>query len=583
MPPAAGDLVRLAAAPIALAYGFGALAVADHSGGLSTYAGSFPLAGALALAAGLSLVATGIVASLLRTPGSSGDLAIIAGYLWFSPFWVGWEGGPPVVRSLGMVGERLIFPVLLHITLSYPTGRPAPGPIRLAVVIVYVEAIASAAGRALFRDPFFDPFCWSNCTDNVFLVESLPGLARGIQHVDLIFTMTAATTLTGLLIWRLAQATQPARRALWPILPGGLLLAAAAIGHSLSLVRTPLESPASTEFRAAFAAECVSAVLIAAALPWSALRTRAQRHALSRIVTDLGDAPAAGSLRSALGRALGDPNLGIAYWLPSTQRYVDAFGQSVTAPNSSAGRVVTPLVRDGQTVAAVTHATGVIELTAELGAAVQLALENERLRAEVLAQLDELRASRVRIVETGDAHRQRLERDLHDGAQQDLLALLYNLRVARSRAAESSQAETAALFTEAEQVVRATVEELRELASGIYPAVLAQVGLGPALATLAENTIIPIELNPIDDRRYPTQVEVTAYLVVAEAIDDAARRGGTYVTVRISREDHQLVIEVCDDGAVPRASLIQLEDRVGALGGHLEAGPGRLRAEVPCE
>jgi hypothetical protein len=186
LPLAAADLVRLAATPVALAYGFGALAVADRGGGFSNYAGSFPLAGTLALAAGLSLVAAGIAVSLLRTPASSSDLAVMAGYLWFSPFWVGWEGGPPLVRSLGMVGEGLIFPLLLHITLSYPTGRLAPGPIRLAVVIVYVEAIASAASRALFRDPFFDPFCWSNCTDNIFLIKSLPGLVRSIQHVDLV-------------------------------------------------------------------------------------------------------------------------------------------------------------------------------------------------------------------------------------------------------------------------------------------------------------------------------------------------------------------------------------------------------------
>jgi signal transduction histidine kinase len=251
-------------------------------------------------------------------------------------------------------------------------------------------------------------------------------------------------------------------------------------------------------------------------------------------------------------------------------------------PAAESGRAVTSLVRDGRRIALVAHVAGVAELEHEIGAAVRLALENERLQAEVLAQLHDLRVSRARIVETGDAERRRLERDLHDGAQQRLLALSFDLRVARAAAGGEGDAETAARLDEATGEAQTALVELRELAHGIHPAILTEAGLTPALATLADEAPLAVEVGDTPGERYPAPVETTAYVVVAEAIDDAARRGADYAAVSAACRDKHLVVEVEDDGSERTASLIHLADRVGAVGGRLHVEPTKLRAEIPC-
>jgi signal transduction histidine kinase len=574
------NLARLVAGGVALAYGLGALAVARGPGELTTYAGRSDLAAAVAVVAGLALVAAGLVMSFARPAGWIGDLALLAGLVWFAPFWAGWKGGPPLVLSFGTLAAGFVFPLLLHLVLAYPSGRLRSKGVRALVVLVYVEACLSALGRALFRDPFFDPNCWDNCTDNVFLVRSVPRVARGIQDVDLWFTAAAAGALAAVCVWRIATGSVPARRTLWPVLAGGIALAAATIAHSVALERTPLEDPSDPAFLSIFAVGCAAVMVIALGLPWALLRARVQRRSVARIAAELGEAPPPGSLESALARAMGDPELRIAYWLPATRRYVDPAGHPVEEPVAASGRAVTPLVRDGRRVALVTHAAAVTER--ELGAAVRLALENERLQAEVLAQLDDLRLSRARIVETGDAERRRLERDLHDGAQQRLLALSYDLRLASSAVEADADVETASLLADATADAQAALGELRDLAHGIHPAILTEAGLAPALASLAEGASLAVEIGEVTGERYPAAVETTAYLVVAEAIDEAAGRDGSYAAVRAIRDDERLVVEVEDDGSERASAMVHLADRVGAVGGRLELEPARLRAEFPC-
>jgi signal transduction histidine kinase len=331
-----------------------------------------------------------------------------------------------------------------------------------------------------------------------------------------------------------------------------------------------------------FVLGCAAVVVVALGLPWGLLHARIQRRSVARIVAELGEAPPPGSLESALARAIGDPELRIAYWLPASRRYVDSRGIPVGEPVASSGRAVTPLVRDGRRVAVVEHAAGVAELEREIGAAVRLALENERLQAEVLAQLHDLRESRTRIVATGDAERRRLERDLHDGAQQRLLALSYDLRVARAAAEGEGDAETGSLLAVATGEALAALVELRELAHGIHPAILTEAGLGPALATLADEAPIAVAIGETAGDRFASPVETTAYFVVAEAIDDAARRDARYAAVSAPRDEERLVVTVEDDGSERNSTMIQLADRVGAVGGRLVLEATTLRAEIPC-
>jgi signal transduction histidine kinase len=286
-----------------------------------------------------------------------------------------------------------------------------------------------------------------------------------------------------------------------------------------------------------------------------------------------------------LSRALGDPRLQVAYPLPGSGEPVDATGAPVDLPPAGHGRAITRIVRGGEPVAIVAHDASLLDgpaLEREIGAAARLAVDNERLHASVLAHLADLRASRARIVETGDAARRRLERDLHDGAQQRLLALTYELRLALADARAGGDDELAALLAAAGDETRVALAELRELAHGIHPAILAEAGLEPALATAAETAPIPVELGEITPDRHPATVETAAYLVVVAGIDDAARRGATHVAVEVVRRADRLVVQVADNGGGPRAAAHHLADRVGAAGGHLEAGADRLEARIPC-
>jgi signal transduction histidine kinase len=576
------NLARLAAGPVALAVGLGALAVAQGPGRFTTYAGGSGLTATLTVAAGLGLVAAGLVTSFSRPAGRIGDLAVLAGLIWFAPVWVGWDKGPPLVRSLGMLAAGLAFPLLLHLVLAYPSGQLHGTAARVMVASVYLETMVVALGRALFRNPFFDPNCWANCTDNSFLVRSLPQLARAIELADRWFTVAAVAALVAVLGWRLLRDSGPARRALLPVAPAAILLAGAVTAHAVALQRRPLEDPSDPAFRTIYALGCTAVILLAAGLVWATVRTRSQRRAVARIATNLGQAPPPGSLQAGLAQAVGDPELRIAYWLPDAEHYVDATGRPVPEPAAAPGRVITTLVRDGGRIAVVSHTAALPELERELGAAVRLALENERLQAEALAQLDQLRASRVRIVETGDSERRRLERDLHDGAQQRLLALSYDLRLARAQAEADGDAPTGSLLTEATGQAQTALDELRELAHGIYPAILAEAGLAPALATLADAAPLPVELRDAAEGRYPAEVETCAYVLVAEALQDAAGRDASHATVSVARDGGRLVVTVEDDGTDRTSAMVQLADRVGALDGSLDVEPRRLRAELPC-
>ena len=575
-------LARLAAAPIGLAVAVGALLIAAGPGMFTTYAGRSGLAAGLMVAAGLALVLAGLLASLTSQAGPAGDLAVLAGIVWFAPVWIGWEVGPPLVRSIGMLAAGFVFPLLFYLVLTFPGGRLPSAGTRALTWAVYLEAALAALGLALFRDPYLDPVCWANCTDNVFLVRSLPALARAVTATDRWFTVAAATTLLAVCAWRLLARRGRARVALVPIVLPAMVFAAATGAHAIALSRVPLEDPGNPAFQLIFDVQNAAVILLAAGLAMGAVMTVVHRRGVARIVASLGAAPAPGSLESALARALGDPELRVAYWLPDVQRYVDAQGRPVTEPAAAPGRLVTVLMQQDRRVAMVSHAATLPELEREFGAAIRLGLENERLQAEILFQLGEVRASRARIVETGDAERRRLERNLHDGAQQRLLALSYDIRLAHASAEAESDDRARLLLEQALTGVHVGLGELRELAHGIYPAILTEAGLGPALATLADSASIPVELDDAVQDRYPEVVETAAYLMVAEAIEDAAGRGAGYAAVTVAHRDGHLTVTVEDDGQCRSASMTEIADRVGALGGILTVEPTWMGVEIPC-
>ena len=550
----------------------------------SSYAGHSLAAAALIVTAGLGFILVGLVTS--RTPNTPhlGDLAILAGFLWFAPIWVGWHGAPALVHSLGMVASGFAVPVIFHVVHTFPHGRGRHPAASMLILALYFEAALSALVLSLFRDPFYDPSCWANCTDNVFLVHSMPGLAHVAQVTDRWFVALVATAFAGMCGWRIATASGPSRRTVIQVSGPGMLLAGAVAAHAVALLIEPMEEATNRAFLGIFFVTCTAAILLAAGMISLDLRTRAQRRAVAQIGSSLGEMSGRGSLAAALGEAVGDPGLEVAYCLPDSNRYVDANGNPVPEPAVSPGRSVTAILRGGQHIAVVSHTAALSELERQIGAAVRLGLENERLQAEVLARLEEIKASRARIVETGDAERRRIERDLHDGVQQRLIALSYDIRLVHTQAEADADAATAVLLATAEDAALSALGELRELAHGIYPAILGEAGLGPALETLADEAPIPVEIvADVELARYPEPIETAAYLTAAEAVEDAAGRDAGYAAISIVEAEERLCITVEDDGTNRSSSMVQVADRVGAVGGTLDVQPTSLRAEFPCE
>jgi signal transduction histidine kinase len=324
---------------------------------------------------------------------------------------------------------------------------------------------------------------------------------------------------------------------------------------------------------ALFYARAVAFAALGAGLLLVVARRRQQRAAISRLTEELEDVP------DALAAAFGDPSVQVAYWLPDAGRYVDSHGRGIDLPTPTNERAVTPIIRSGSPVAVVVHDPSLSgSLVRELGPAARLAIENERLQAEVRAQLEALLRSRMRITERADLERRRLERDLHDGAQQRLLALLFDLRLARAAAESDCDKPLATMLATAVDETQAALEELRVLAHGIYPAILAEAGLSTALATLADEAPLPVELTAAA-QELDAPVEAALYVAVREAIDDAVERGATWIRVTVNG---RAVLRVEDDGAARSSPLMHVADRIGALGGETVFGPNSLLAEVPC-
>jgi len=387
--------------------------------------------------------------------------------------------------------------------------------------------------------------------------------------------------------WR--RASTRLRFAVAPVLWAGaaafgfslLALADDNVGHPLGVIPTVL-------LDLAFAGVAIGFLV-------GLLRARLARSAVAELVVALGRATAPGDLRNALARALRDPSLALAYWLPDGGRYVDADGRAFQLPAESEPRVVSLVEREDRRIAALVHDPALDEereLVQSVCAAAALALENERLQAELRARLEDLRTSRARIVEAADEERQRIERNLHDGTQQRLVSISMALGLAQAKLA-SDPAAASAVFGEARQGLSAALEELRELSHGIHPAVLTDRGLAAALGELALRSTIPVELDLAEIGRLGGQVEAAAYYVASEALANVAKYAhATSARVRLGTVDGKLVLEVADDGiggadAGRGSGLRGLSDRVEALGGRLwlSSPPGQgtiVRAEVPC-
>jgi signal transduction histidine kinase len=527
----------------------------------------------------LNFIGAGLIAWWRRPDSRFGLLMVAAGFVNFLAT-LDWATAA-LPYTIGVALDLLAPVLFLHVFLAYPSGRLS-GRLERAIV---VGAYAAAIGVGLVR-----MMLGGAGPGNLIQIASAPRAVELVGDVQLVGISAFCLAGIGVLAlrrWGPHRLPRSRRSLLVDSFALGLAMIAA-LFLSIVVVGSPADVPAvETLRRTTFFVVGLAPLAFLLGL----LRSRL---AVGPAIVSLGADAASGNVIDALRTALRDPSLEVAYWVPEYETYADGEGHAIELP-TAAGRATTLIDReDGMHVAALLHDVSLREeqeLVDAVTAAAGFALENERLHAELRARLEELRGSRARIIEAAQTERQRLERDLHDGAQQRLVALSLELGLLEERFERDPEAKAALDQTRRE--VTESLRELRELARGIHPAVVTGHGLAVALKTLAARAQVPVRLTVDLDGRVPERQEVAAYYVVSESltnIDRYARASSAAVEVR--HADGRLVVEVVDDGvggADPRrgSGLRGLADRVEALGGRLrvwspEGGGTRVEAEIPC-
>lgn len=556
------------------------------------------------MVAALSFGIAGLVAMRHRPENRTGPLMVLIGIALAARTWIFLP--IPALVSLGFWLTGLPVIILGILVLGYPTGHFRSHASRIWV--------GAAVGFMLIHVvmTLITPLGVWECAE----CRPLLTLTYDERHATNLFKVeawmliTLAATLIPILVARWLRASPPARRALAPVWVAGLVFAAVAFTDAvLSSTDIAYDDFADIPGPGRFLrlemppvvwtvmpwAVAVSLTLVPIGFLWGLLRSRLNQAAVSALAIELRRTRDRLPLVASLRRALADRTLELGLWSRPAATYVTPDGQPM-APLAGPDRAVTRVDGADGPLAVIVHDPALEEqrdLVDGVTAVAQLALENERLQAEVRAQLEEVRASRERIVSAADAERRRIERNLHDGAQQRLVSLSLALNIAQARAADAAPEVAATLAEGAAELQRAIVE-LRELARGIHPAILSEAGLEPALESLAEHAPMPVRVRAdLDGQRLPAVVEATAYFVVAEALTNVAKHAhASRAELRATVRDGWLHLRVSDDGrggADPAlgTGLRGLFDRVAAVGGRLrvtggDTGGTILEADIPC-
>ena len=547
-----------------------------HRSPQATYGGADLRLLALEVGAAIAL----LLVAAWGPAGVAQVLVAVVGAAWLLPEMAGGAGVSLTARALSD-SVAVMIPAVLLVALVLRRGAPA-GPLLWPVRVAVGGAVVAGLARLLLVDPFQRIDCWRTCEHNPLFVGG--GLGPAVELAGLL-GVVAGVLWTAVLVLQEGIDRRAVARGARADLAGWCIL----VGLVVGLFVRPSAVASATEDHlalAVFVLTQVAAVAWLAALAWESWQRRRLESRLAHLVDLLGVTSDPEILTESLRSAVRDPDLRLEYWAPSRQGYVDSQGRQAAGAEPRPGQRVTTVARRGQPIAAVTHAGRVDSRRLEraVGPVLRLAMENAQLRAAALAELDELNRSRVRVVQRGELERRRLERNLHDGAQQRVvsLALLVRVLVGGASLADRESGRRA------EALTRTLVEELRRVARGIYPAVLADAGLAGAVVDLAEQSSdLPVVVAQFPEGRYPGTIETTAYLVARAGIADARSRGATCATVSGLQVDGRLRVSVSDDaGPAPDGVVAEFADQVSALGGTLESSgpPGRRRVEVvlPC-
>ena len=427
--------------------------------------------------------------------------------------------------------------------------------------------------------------CAAACPANPMQIGGDSSLATVFRHVDIAGTSAVSLLILVLLAIRFGRASRPRRRLLGPVyLFSAILLIA---GGAYSVGVSWLGAPGTANDTFGFAVTAASILFPFGFIAAIALAYAYVGAALGSMVRELGVNPSVTGVERVVRQALDDPRAQLAFWLPRAHRYVDRHGRQVVVDEDHTSTWRSRERTDGEATLAIVHDAALDEdpeLIEAVGAETVLALENRRLQQDLLDSIAALRASRKRLAAVAAAERRKIERDLHDSAQQMLIAVRIQLELTRGQADPESKLEhqLARLGADLDRAL----DELRSVAHGIYPPLLAEEGLPEALTEAARRAPVPVQLELEDVGRLPEEIETAVYFSCLEALQNAAKHGGpdVAVTIRLWWEPHLLRFSVSDDGVgfVPdrqreATGLTNMLDRLGAVGGRISirSAPGR--------
>jgi signal transduction histidine kinase len=569
-PPGAAALSAVAAAAAAAS----TVAVTLAFGNAELY--QRPLRILLLAWATLPFIGAGMIAWRRRPDSRFGPLLIAAGLV--TPASTLQWSDQTVLNTIGQLCDLLLPALWLHVFLAYPTGRVTGRVRRLIVAAGYAAALVLQVvilGLGGFDDR------------HLLTVIVRPAAAEAVQNVQLL-ALTGLSLVGVAALWLRQRAAGPALRR-----PVALLVdsfGAALIMVAALLAAGAFQLPGFEIIRlVTFAVVGLAPLAFLVGL----LDARLARSGVGEMVVRLNAGPPV-DLRDLIARALRDESLTVVYWLPEHGVWADGSGQPVTLPGPADHRGVTVVEQRGEPLAALLHHPSLRdepELVAAVSAAAAIALENDRLQVELRARLQDLRGSRSRLIDAAQDERRRLERDLHDGAQQRLIAL--SLELGLLEGTLNGDPEAHRRLGRARQEVSVSLQELRDIARGIHPAVVSGHGLTVALESVAARTAMPLDLSVAGVPRLPENIEVAAYYVVSECLANTGKHAGaTSGAIDVRMAGDLLVVQVTDNGiggADPElgSGLRGLADRVEALDGRLRvwtpaAGGTCVRAEFPC-
>ena len=538
----------------------------------------------LTVVLGASLLGSGLASWRARPENRLGPVMVLTAFGFFASQLS--EATPAWMYTLGTAVQYLWLIGFLYLLLTFPSGKLSGRLDRWlmggVVALLCLPILAMLDGnKAGLRCP--------DCPDNLIQIVHNNREALNLLGLERLVGSALLLVIVVVLIVRWRRANAGRRHAVAPVLIAGCAtFVALAATATLDLFGDPFNAlPANIFF--------YLTATVPIAVMFVFLQRQLARGGVAGLVVELGTPGAGAGLRQALARTLGDASLELAFWFPAERCYVDGDGAPVRLPEGDGSRRATLVERDGQPIAALLHDAFLdddAELVRSVCAAASLALENERLQAELRARLVDLQASRARLVGATDAERRRIERDLHDGTQQRLVSIAMSLGLLESKL-PTQEGEARPLLRETREALTVALEELRELTHGINPPLLVERGLSAALDELCRRAALPTHLHLGLDRRLPDQVESAAYFVASEALTNAAKHShASEVQVAASYAGATLTVEVADDGIGGAGTgggsgLRGLADRVEALGGRftVSSPPGRgttLRAEIPC-